>query len=256
MSLFVDSIDNVISIVPKYLLIKLSFGKINEWLNLDCEKDEDEELFNNGDILFDNISYSYDDYHSIFNGFSLRIGKNDHLVMKGKSGCGKSTLCKFLNRSIDEYKGNILINGINIKDYSLKTIRKNIIYVSQRECLFSDTIRNNILMGLEINNDDFYRILRLTKVSLILDRKSFKLDSMLFDGGFNLSGGERQRIILARALVRKPKILILDEALNQVDLDMERSIVNELDNYLVDTTLIYVSHNSVDLLRKKVEFRI
>ena len=254
-SFVVDPIENVIGIIPKFLLIKLSLTKANEFLNVSEEKEGDMEEFVNGDIVFSNVSFSYDSYQNIFTNCNLRILKNDHITLKGKSGCGKSTLCKFLNRSIDDYLGNVMVGERNIKDYSLKTIRSNVLYVSQRENLFTGTIRKNIVLSSEVSNEELSKILHMTMVDELLSKKCFKLDSLLFDSGFNLSGGERQRIVLARALVRKPKILILDEALNQVDQDCERFIMTNLDSYLKDTTLIYVSHNSLDFLGKKLEFK-
>ena len=256
MTLFFNPIENIVNSIPKFLLIKLSLVKLNEFLNVSDEKEGEIGDFYNGDIRFMNINYSYDDYQNIFSNYNLIIRKNDHFTIKGRSGSGKSTLCKFLNRSIEDYKGNIFIDGINIKDYSLKTIRNNIVYVSQNEHLFTDTIRNNILLDKEIDIKELYNILHLTKVDEILSKKSFKLDSMLMEGGFNLSGGERQRIILARALVRKPKILILDESLSEVDQELEKNIISNLDKYLENVTLIYISHNENNYLKKVLEFNL
>ena len=149
-----------------------------------------------------------------------------------------------LNHNISDYKGNITINDINIKDYSLNTLRSNILYVSQKECLFSDTIYNNIVINKSISKKELNYILKITKVDEIISKKSLRLDSYLYDSGFNLSGGERQRIILARTLVQKPKILILDESLSETDNKTEKYILDKIHKYLKNTTIIYISHTN------------
>ena len=255
LSIFISPLDNILNLIPKFEQIKLSLTKANEFLNVSPEKEGNIETFINGDIYMKNITYSYDDYNNVISNRNILIHQNEHFIMKGHSGCGKSTLCKMLNRSIDNYQGNIYINGYDIKNYSLKTIRNYIVYVSQRENLFTDTIKNNIVLDQDITIEELQQIINITKINEILEHKSFKLDSMLYDSGYNLSGGERQRIVLARALIRKPKILILDEALNQVDYETEKYIIENLDAYLKYTTLIYVSHSNNDFLSKKLELK-
>ncbi len=239
---FISPIENVINLLPKYHLIKMSFNKIADFLNIENVKRGRVEKFKNGDIEFKNISYSYDDYHKSLANVSLKIPVNAHVVLKGPSGCGKSTLCQILNRNIVKYEGIIRINDIDLKDYSLNTIRKNILYVSQREKIFSDTIRNNITLNKYVDINELNEVLNITKVNEIIDKKSLRLDSYLYDSGFNLSGGERQRIILARSLLRKPQILILDESLSEIDRKSETEILSNIDRYLKNTTLIYISH--------------
>lgn len=247
---FIDPIEKIINILPKYQLIKLSINKINEFTSIKEEKLNNSSFIKTGDIKFEDITYSYNNYNNVLNKKRLIIQENDHITIKGKSGCGKSTLFKMLNRSIDDYKGNIKIGDINIKDYSLQTIRSNIVYISQREKIFTDTIKNNILLNNKITDYELQTILKITKVDEIIDKKNFRLDSLLYDSGYNLSGGERQRIILARALVKKPKVLVLDESLSELDSSKEKEIIKNIDNYLKNTTLIYVSHNNKNYLKK------
>lgn len=253
LSYYINPIENIINLIPNYLFIKLTIGKINEFLNIEPEHNGEQEDFSTGDICIKNIKYSYDNYNYVLNEYNLEIKENTHLCIGGESGCGKSTLCRLLSRNIDDYNGNIYINDINIKDYSLNTIRRNILYVSQREKLFTGSIRDNILINKEIDIKELNYILKITKVDEILNKKSLRLESLLIDGGYNLSGGERQRIILARALVQKPKILILDESLSEMNPDMEKEILGNIDMYLKKTTLIYVSHSSVNYLKDRIE---
>ncbi len=255
LSYFISPIEGVIDLLPKYHLIKMSFNKISEFLNIEPLKYGKIENFSNGDITFSNLTYCYDDYHKLINNYNLCIKSGSHILLKGPSGCGKSTLCKILNKNITDYEGHVKINGIDIKDYSLNTIRKNILYVSQTENIFSDTIRNNITLNKYVSLKDLNEVLEITKVNEIINKKSLRLDSFLYDSGYNLSGGERQRIILARSLLKRPKILILDESLSEMDKDLETEILSNIDHYLKDTTLIYISHTDNPYLKTVYEMR-
>ena len=240
---YLNPITNTIDLLPKINLIKVSIEKVNEFLIIKEEKEGKEQEFINGDISIKDLSYSYDDYHNIINKINIDIQENEKVQIKGRSGTGKSTVCQILAKILDNYKGTITINNINIKDYSLKTIRKNIRYVSQNEKLYSDTIENNILMNKQISKSELNEILNITKVDEIINKKSLRLNTFLIDGGYNLSGGEKERLILARALITKPKILILDETLSEVNEDLELEILTNIKNYLSNSTIIYISHH-------------
>ncbi len=253
LSYFLEPIENTIDLFPKFQLIKLSINKVSEFLNVKTEKLGKEEHFSKGNIAFKDISYTYDDYHYIIKNLSLSVKHNSHSIIKGGTGSGKSTLCKMINRNIDDYQGNIFIDGINIKDYSLTTLRKNILYVSQRERIFNDTILNNITLNKNVTKEELNKILKITKVDEIIDKKSLRLDSILYDEGFNLSGGERQRIILARSILIKPSILILDESLSETDKETETYILSNLDEYMKNTTIIYISHTNTNCFKDIIE---
>ena len=243
-SYFLEPIEEITNLLPKYHFIKNSFNKISDFINIDPENRGKLEKFSNGNIIFSNVNYSYNDYENIINNINLEIKENSHTIIKGKTGSGKSTLFKMLNKSIEDYKGNIYIKDKNIKDYSINTIRQNILYVSQREKLFTDTIYNNVVLNKKINNDELNKVLKITKVDELINKKELRLDSYLFDSGYNLSGGERQRIILARSILMKTKILILDESLSEVDKETEENILNSIDKYLKNITIIYITHTN------------
>ena len=252
LSYFIEPIKEVISLLPKYYHIKLSFQKVSEFLNIEKEKLGKNLSFNNGDITFNNISYSYDT-NNIFSNLSLSIKEKSHITIKGKTGSGKSTLFKMLNHNIKDYKGNIYIGDTNIKDYSLNTLRTNILYVSQKEKLFNDTILNNITLSKYIPNKKLNEVLKITKVNEIINKKSLRLNSYLYDSGSNLSGGERQRIILARSILYNPQILVLDESLSEVDKTTEQEILSNIDIYLKNTTIIYISHSNTSYFKNTLE---
>ena len=248
---FFDPIKNSIDLLPKFNLIKLSIYKVEDFINISKENVGNLEGFKLGDIKFEHIYYSYDDYNNILNDINIVIKMGEHVVLRGNSGCGKSTLCQCLNKNILDYKGNIFINDIDINNYSINTIKNNIVYVSQKESLFTDSIINNILLNYNVSKEELNEVLRVTCVNEILDKKKLKLDTLLLDGGINLSGGERQRVVLARALIRKPKILILDESLSEVGSYLEKKILNNLDIYLKNKTIIYVSHSNLRIFEKE-----
>lgn len=243
LSYYFDPIKNCINLLPKINLIKISIAKINEFYYISEEKEGLLEKFHNGPISIKNLTYSYDEYHYLLKNINLKINKNEKVLIKGPSGSGKSTLCQIMNKTLNNYQGLITIDNINIKDYSLKTIKKNIRYVSQKERLFTDTIENNITLKNKYSKKDLYQVIDITKVREIIDQKVLRLNTVLLDSGSNLSGGERQRLILARAIIDKPPILILDESLSEVDEKLEKQILSDLSTYLSNTTIIYVSHH-------------
>lgn len=244
LSYFIEPIKNLINYIPNLYQIKLSYIKSNEFLSVEQEKIGEIENFSNGNIRYNNISYSYNDYNKVLNKVNITFKKNNHYILKGTTGSGKSTLLRMLNHNINDYEGNITINNINIKDYSLNTLRKNILYVSQNETLFSDTIYNNMVLNNAVSKEELNKIMKITKVDELIEKKSLRLESMLYDNGFNLSGGEKQRIILARSLISKPNILILDESLSETDKKTEKYILDQIDKNYKDMTIIYITHTN------------
>ena len=254
MNYYIEPIETIVSQIPLWNKINLNIEKISDFLDFNQELHK-EQQFQNGDIILKNITYSYDDYQNIIDNLNIEIKENDRVEIKGPSGCGKSTICKMLNHTIKDYKGTIKINGVDLKNYAPNIIRKNIVYVSQREKLFTDTIRNNIVLEQEKKETELEKVIEITKVQEIVDKKGMKLDSMLLDSGINLSGGERQRIILARSIIRKPKILILDESLSEIDKEKERQILKDISDYLKKTTIIYISHNENKIFDHQINIK-
>ena len=255
MAYFIDPIKNLISLVPKYNFLRASFYKICDYVDIKEENEGDKGTFKNGNIVFKNVSYSYNDYTKVINNYNLIIKQGEKVFINGPSGCGKSTLCKMITREVEPQLGSIVINDKNILDYSLKTIRSNITYVGQKEKLFTDTIKNNILFYRD-NDDLFDKICKICYIDSIVDKKPLRYESGISNDAVNLSGGEKQRIVLARALLNNSKILILDEALSEVDNDLERKIIKNIMKEYPEKTLIFVSHKKQqDLFKRVVEFQ-
>ncbi|NMA51281.1 MAG: ATP-binding cassette domain-containing protein [Mollicutes bacterium] len=238
-------------ILIKYNFIKTSFNKIMGFIDLEEENIVKDEKFVIGNILYKNVTFSYDNYHIMFKNFNLEILNGSKIMIKGKSGCGKSTLCKMLCGINVPCKGLISINGKNIRDYNIYTLRKHITYVGQNDKLYSDSIKNNILF-YEKANDLFDIVCKICLIDEIVSKKTFRYEEIIDNYSQNISGGERQRIVLARALLRNRNILIIDEALSETDYITERRIIENIITHFKDKTLIYVTHKNQDNLFERI----
>lgn len=250
---FKEPIKNYIDLIPKYTFVKSSYSKLDEFLNISEENFMNKpRLLDNGDIIYKNVGITYDGIKEVISNVNFRINKNSKVMISGRSGIGKSSLIKLLLRLNDNYSGNIAINNINIKDLDLNVIRSNIGYLGQKEGLFSDTIYNNIVMNRVVSNEEFHRICKICEIEEILENKPLRYNTVLFEGGKNISGGEKQRILLARILLKYPEILILDEALSELNINLELKILNNLKKYLKNRTLIYITHRNINYLFDQV----
>lgn len=248
---FIDPIKNIVSLIPKFIFLRASFNKICDFVDLNEENMGMEETFINGDICFKQVNFTYDSYSKIINDFNLVIRKGEKIMIKGDSGSGKSTICNLLKRTYNPSGGEILIDYKNILDYSIKTIRKNIVYVGQKERLLTDTIEKNILFYKE-KNKLFDKACSVCLINDIVKKRALRFQFGINNNSSNISGGEKQRIILARALAYNSKILILDEALSETDYEMEKSIINNIIKEYPGQTLIYISHKNQDKLFNRV----
>ena len=250
--LFLDPIRNCIDSLPKYNYLKATFSKINDFLNIEKEKLGEAKVIADNSINIVNLNYSYDKVSNIFKNFNLKIKSGQVICIKGKSGSGKSTLCKIIDNYITDYEGTILIGDVNIRDLSIATIRKNITYVNQKEAILNETIRNNIIINRNIDDEKFYQICKLCCIEEIVAKKMLRYETRISDESNNISGGEKQRIILARALLNEFSILILDEALSEVDYSLERKIIKNIKEYFWDKTILYITHKQQDSMFDKI----
>ena len=165
----------------------------------------------------------------------------------GSSGSGKSTILKLLLKYYQTNKDNIYIDGIDINDYSTSNIRQNISLISQNEFIFTDTIKNNITMNQNIDDNEFIEICKIVCLDEFANKLFLGYDTKLEENGVNLSGGQRQRIILARMLLQNKKIMLIDEGLNAIDIDLERKILKNIFSKYKDNTILIVSHRLKNL---------
>ena len=196
-------------------------------------------------ISVKNLSYSYNGINNIFDNVNFYINRSEFIFINGKSGIGKSTIFKLLTKQLPIDRKMIYIDDIDINDISRDDIINNICYVSQNEYIFTDTILNNIKMYNDVSKEEFNKVLKITGVNKILSDRKIDLDFILIENGQNLSGGERQRILLARSLLRKKKILILDETMNEIDAKSERKMIKKIKTEY-NITFILISHRNIN----------
>lgn len=240
----IDPVKNIILLLPKYNYIKASFSKISEFINLEEEKVLSKECIVKGDIIFRNVKYSYNNYDEVLNNITFKIKEGHHILLNGPSGCGKSTICKILTRENEINSGDVFLGEYNLKDLTISTIRKNILYISQNEELFTGSIKENILVNRDIDENIFHKICEICEIDKIVSKKGLRFESLVEPFSKNLSGGEKQRLILARGLLKDANILILDEALSEVDSKLESKIIKNIKEYFKDKTIIYISHKN------------
>ncbi|MFT6245280.1 MAG: ATP-binding cassette subfamily B protein [Salibacteraceae bacterium] len=221
--------------------------RINEFLKEEPEivNRSQEPLVFEKEIEFRNVSYTYSNSGiQAIDDLSFIIKKGESLGIIGRTGCGKSTIIQLLTRQVEPQSGMILIDGKNINDCNLDELRSRTSVVPQDVFLFSDTIKNNIAFGLNQGNASEKMLIEVTKQAHVYHNiVEFKsgFDTLLGERGVNLSGGQKQRISIARALIRKPEILILDDCLSAVDTETEEIILRNFKNMNGVTSMI-VSH--------------
>jgi len=194
------------------------------------------------EISMKDVSFKYSkDALKTLDKINLAIRISKKIGLAGTVGSGKTTLIKLIMRIIDPTEGKVSMGRYNIKDIPLADLRSLCSYVPQESSLFSDTIGNNMRFGRECSTDELSRAIKLAQLTSFVKKQARGLDELIGEKGLKLSGGEKQRIAIARAILKKPKILILDDATSNLDAETERELVNQLSRG-ADTTLIIISH--------------
>ncbi len=200
-----------------------------------------------GEIEFRGLNFSYDG-KQVLHDLNLRVPAGSSLAIVGPTGSGKTTLVSLIPRIYDAEPGTVLIDGLPIRDYSLASLRKSIGFVPQETFLFSDRIRENIAFGVDSATDLAHKDQEIhdaaDAANIATDIEGFPegYDTMVGERGIALSGGQKQRTAIARALIRNPRILILDDALSSVDTHTEDKILNHLRDVMRGRTTIFISH--------------
>jgi len=223
-----------------------AIGRIEEVLQAENTVDDNP----NGRLLTEftdsielrNVSFQYDGI-PILEEINLTIRKGQTVALVGSSGAGKSTLADLVPRFHDVSGGELLIDGVNIRDYRLESVRSLISIVTQEPILFNDTISNNIRMGKqEATGAEIERAAQIANAYNYISQKEQGFDTNIGDRGTKLSGGERQRLTIARAIVKNPPILILDEATSALDTESERLVQDAINNMMQHRTSIVIAH--------------
>lgn len=249
---FLDPVKNVIDSLPKYNFIKATFSKMNDFLGVQEEKMGESENILDASITFKNVCFSYDAIHPVLEKFNIFISSGGFVLLKGGSGSGKSTVCKILEHYITDYEGEIIIGKTNLKDYNLATIRKNIVYISQKERIFTGSIKDNILMQRNVSKEKFDKVCEICEIEKIVSKKAMRYETVISEESSFISGGERQRIILARGLLNDAKIYLIDEALSEVDDKTEQTMIKNMQTYLKEKTVVYITHKRQEKLFENI----
>ncbi len=220
--------------------------RLNEFLKIvpDIQNNNPSSSTVDGTISFENVSYTYEDTNiEALKNISFTVKKGETLAILGKTGSGKSTLLSLISRMYDATEGQVKIDGKEISQLNLFDLRNSIGIVPQDAFLFSDSIKNNIKFGKENATDD--EVIAAAKSAVVHDNiEGFNkgYDTILGERGITLSGGQKQRVSIARAIIKKPEILLFDDCLSAVDTETEEAILNNLFEICKDKTTIIVSH--------------
>ncbi|WP_103569513.1 ABC transporter ATP-binding protein [Campylobacter concisus] len=213
-------------LMDKVSQIKDGKNELNEEINL---------------IKFNDVRLSYGD-KEVLKGINLEANKSEFIALVGSSGGGKSSLMNLLMRFYDVNGGEILINGINLKNIKIHSLRQNIGLVTQRVYIFNDTVAKNVAYGREFNEDAVINALKLANAYEFVSKLDNGINTILNEFGTNLSGGQRQRIAIARALYQNPQILIFDEATSALDNESEKEITKAINNLRSKKIIFVIAH--------------
>jgi len=212
----------------------------------EIQEDENSIKINsfNSEISFNNVCFKYNkNDKEILKNINVKINKGEITAIVGSSGAGKSTFIDLIPRFYDVNKGSILINDINIKKIKLDSLYKLIGIVTQQTILFNDTIKNNIIYGkLKTTNEEILNAIKVANLIEFIEKLPDGINTIVGENGVKLSGGEKQRISIARAILKNPEILILDEATASLDSESERKVHEAIDNIIKNRTVIIIAH--------------
>jgi ABC-type bacteriocin/lantibiotic exporter with double-glycine peptidase domain len=201
------------------------------------------EISNIKNIKFDNVSFSYDKKTNIFNALNLEFNIHNSYAIVGQTGTGKSTLIDLMMDFQIPISGSVLMNNINTTKIDIKSLKERIIYISQESIIFNDTIRNNLVLDKQYTDEEVFESLKLVNLDSMVKNLEEGLDYLLYYKGTNISGGQKQRLNIARAILRKPDVLILDESINALDFETRISVVTKLLAEYKNKIIIFVTHD-------------
>ena len=197
----------------------------------------------NGIIEFKNVTFSYDNKRKVLDNISFKIDKCEDVAIVGKSGSGKSTIFNLLTKCYDNYQGTIFIDGVDIRDLSYSSITNNISIINQNPYLFNLTIKENLkLLDRNITDKEMIVACKIANIHEDIIKLPNKYNTLLGEGGLNLSGGQKQRLAIARALLKKSKILLFDEATSSLDNITQKNVQTAIKNISKDCTIVTIAH--------------
>lgn len=246
-STIVNQVSGLVNMIPVMAKGFESVSSIGEVLLAHDVEDNDGKLEVDdvkGEFIFKNVSFKYKDNNkNVLNHLNLEIHAGETLALVGESGAGKSTILNMIMGFNKIDSGNIFLDGMDISEIDMRSVRRHLAVVPQNTILFSGTIRDNITYGLpDISDEELNEVITAVNLEDLINELPDGVDTMLGEHGDTLSGGQRQRISIARALIRDPKIIVLDEATSALDSISEKKIQSALNNLAKGRTMIVVAH--------------
>ena len=240
---FLDPIQSLINLQPELQTAVVAADRLNDILDLETESDTTEKIELDNNIEIKNVSFRYGNRELVLQNIDMDIAQGETVALIGESGSGKTTLAKLIMAFYEPEKGQVLIGGKNIAELNPRTVRENIAYISQDAFLFSDSIKNNLTLGnKDIPMEEIEKACKLSMADEFIKKMPMGYNTLLGENGHDLSGGQKQRLAIARALLKNPKILIMDEATSNLDTVTEKSIKETIDNLSGSITCIIIAH--------------
>ncbi len=252
---FLEPLQNLINLQPMMQTAIVASDRLGEILDLELEKREDEDgkvspSSLKGAIEFKNVDFRYGTRQLVLKNISFNIVQGEKIALVGESGSGKTTLVKLIMNFYPWEKGDILINGYNIKDINIESLRDRIAYISQDIFLFSGTIKDNLCLGTEnVSMEEIIEAAKMAKAHDFINDLPLRYNTMLEENGANLSGGQKQRLAITRAILRKPDILIMDEATSNLDSITEKAIEKTINEFTNGITTFIIAHRLSTIMR-------
>ena len=241
---FTEPVKNLIGLQPTIQTAMVSADRLGEVIDLDIEQKDERIIPNNlkGDIEIKNLDFRYGTREQILKNINIKIKKGEKIALVGESGSGKTTLAKLFLKFFDFEKGEININDFNIKDIDITFLREKISYISQDIFLFNNTIKENLILNETIKMEEVIEMAKKINAYDFINQLPQRFNYVIEENGANLSMGQKQRLSILRALLKKPDILIMDEATSNLDTITENIIQNTLNNLDMEMTIIIIAH--------------
>lgn len=246
---------NLIILVTKAIASGNRVWAIFEYKNTLIEReettsDENYDKYKEYAVVFDNVCLKYNDSkEEALSNINFKVKKGETIGIIGGTGSGKSSIVNMIPRFYDATEGDVFVDGINVKNYRKDELRKKIGIVLQKSVLFKGTIRENIMWGNEnATEEEINEAIRIAQAKDVVEKKEKGLDELIEQGGSNLSGGQKQRLAIARAMVRKPEILILDDSASALDFATDAALRKEIKNVSFNPTVFIVSQRAASIM--------
>ncbi len=245
---FIEPVKNLIDLQPMMQTAIVASDRLGEILDLKLEKSSEEHKKISpqtlkGEIQFKNVDFRYGTRELVLKNISISIKQGEKIALVGESGSGKTTLARLIMHYYTHEKGDILINQYNIKDINIEKLRERIAYISQDIFMFSGTIKDNLSLGNKnITLEEMIEAAKQSGAHDFINQLPLRYDTLLEENATNLSGGQKQRLAIARAFLKKPDILIMDEATSNLDSITEQAIEKTIEGFNKEITTIIIAH--------------